>query len=101
MITSQSGAKRARVLRSVAGCVVTGTVLGGLSSAANASLLVYEGFNYTAGANALNSKNGGTGYSAAYASNNNADVVAGSFNYTDADSMPLLTSGNRAFMDST
>src|SRR2546423_15638137 len=72
-----------------------------LSSSASAALLVYEGFNYTAGANALNSKNGGTGYSAAYLSTNNAGVVSGSFSYTHVTSQPLLTSRNRAFMDST
>ena len=63
--------------------------------------LVYEGFDYPAAANGLNSKNGGTGFSAAYASNNNADVLAGTFDYTDVNGKQLQTSGNRAFMDST
>ena len=66
-----------------------------------ATLLVHEDFNYTAGANGLNSQNGGTGYGGGYTSNNNADVVAGSLSYTDANSNQLVTSGNRAFMDST
>lgn len=87
--------------RSVLGCVAATAAMLSLASPARASLLVYEGFNYTPAANGLNSQNGGTGYSAAYASNNNADVLAGSFNYTDALGNKLVTSGNRAFMDST
>ena len=63
--------------------------------------IVYEGFDYPAAANGLNSKNGGTGFSGAYAATNNADVLAGTFNYTDSGGKQLQTSGNRAFMDST
>jgi hypothetical protein len=87
--------------RSIGFVLAACTALLAFSPSVRATLLVYEGFDYTAGANALNSKNGGTGYSAAYSSTNNADVVAGSFSYTDANSMPLLTAGNRAFLDST
>ncbi len=89
-------------LRSLSRCIAAAVVLS-FPIAARATLLVYEDFNYTAGSNALPGKNGGIGYSAAYptGTSNNADVLAGSFNYTDADGKQLVTSGNRAFMDST
>lgn len=87
-------------LRSLSRCIAAAAVFA-FPIAARATLFVYEGFNYTAGANALNSKNGGTGYSAAYSSTNNADVVSGSLGYTDQLGNSLTTLGNHAFMDST
>lgn len=89
-----------KMLRSLSRCIAAAAVLS-FPIAAHATLFVYEGFDYAAGANALNSKNGGTGYSAAYSSNNNADVVSGSLEYTDALGNHLTTLGNHAFMDST
>ncbi len=67
---------------------------------AGASLLIYEGFDYAAGANGLNAQNGGTGFAAAWDSGN-ADVTAGSMAYTDGGGRVLTTSGNRAFIDSS
>jgi hypothetical protein len=60
--------------------------------------LVYEGFDYAAGANALNSKTGGSGFAGAWGTQG-ANIVAGSFSYTDVNGNVLVTSGNRAFMD--
>lgn len=82
------------------GCVAAGVTLLAFSSSVRADLALYEGFDYTAGSNALNGKNGGVGFTAAWG-NQNADVVAGSFAYTDTNGMQLATSGNRAFMDAT
>src|SRR4051812_7357805 len=70
------------------------------SLSAHATLLQYEGFSYTAGANALNGKNGGGGFTSTW-SNAGADVVSGSFSYTDGNGKALPTAGNRAFIDST
>jgi hypothetical protein len=101
MKMSQRNSFVAMVRRPLVGLAAVGAVAMGLAPAAQATLLVYEGFDYTAGANGLNSKNGGTGYSAGYSAGNNADVVTGSFAYTDTVGRQLVTSGNRALMDST
>lgn len=71
------------------------------ASQASASLLIYEGFDYTAGANGLNSQNGGTGFTAAWGAADNADVSAGSMGYTDGGGRALTTSGNRLLVDAS
>ena len=73
-----------KMVRSFLGCIAAGATLLSFSASANAALLVHEPFDYAAGANALNSQNGGTGYSAGYTATNNADVVSGSFSYTSS-----------------
>ena len=60
-----------------------------LGLSAQAAVLVYEPFDYTAGAGALNGTNGGTGFGGAWAGN--GSVVSPGFNYPG-----LLTMGNRA-----
>src|SRR4051812_28123290 len=82
-------------------CAAAAVVSSSLAPAAKANLLTYEGFDYPAAPNGLNSKSGGTGYGGTYSSNNNAAVVLGSFNYPDSAGRQLITAGNRAFMDST
>lgn len=68
--------------------------------ASKASLLAYEGFDYTVGNLAGN--NGGSGWTSAWALNGgntaNSQIVNGSFSYTDALGYSLVTSGNRAFV---
>src|SRR5688572_23754605 len=88
------------MIRSFRGCVAACAALVVLSSSARAAM-VYEGFDYAPGANALNSKNGGNGFAAVSGAwgTQGADVVAGSFSYTDVNGKVLATSGNRAFMD--
>jgi MYXO-CTERM domain-containing protein len=66
----------------------------------HAAPLVYEGFDYAAGVNALNAKTGGSGFAGAWG-NQNADIVAGGFNYTDSNGKQLQTTGNRAYMDAS
>jgi len=60
--------------------------------------LIYEGFDYAAGVNGLNTQNGGTGFTTAWDSGN-ADISSGSMAYTDGDGRMLNTTGNRAFID--
>lgn len=69
---------------------------------ANATLLVYEGFDYAVAVNGANSQNGGTGWTAAWDNPaNGGDITAGSMAYTDGGGRSLVTSGNRYFGDST
>ena len=69
-------------------------------STSNAALVIYEGFDYVAGANGNNAQNGGTGFTAAW-DNGNADISAGSMAYTDGGGRSLITSGNRLFADAS
>ena len=72
--------------------------LAGLTSA-RATLLAYEGFDYTANAT-FTGLSGGSGWSTAWALNGgntlNSVTLAGSFTYTDINGYSLVTSGNRA-----
>jgi MYXO-CTERM domain-containing protein len=90
-----------KLVRSVLGCVAAGAAVLSFSSAASAALLVHEDFNYNVAPQSLNGENGGVGYTAAYLSTSNGDIVAGSFGYTDSAGRTLVTSGNRAYLDST
>ena len=74
-----------------------------IPAGAQAALLVYEGFDYAVGANAINaSANGGIGFGGAWdAPANSGDVIAGSMSYTDGGGRSLTTSGNTYFGDST
>lgn len=67
----------------------------------NASLLAYEGFNYTAGTD-LSGQSGGYGWSNSWTTGIVGDTVisnanSSSLNYTDALGNTLLTSGNTFF----
>ena len=68
---------------------------------ADANLLFYEGFDYTANQTLLGN-NGGIGFSTAWQTNStalgNAWVNAGSFGYTDSYGNVLLTTGNRGMI---
>lgn len=71
------------------------------NNTAQAGLLFYEGFDYTANQTLLGN-NGGTGFSTAWQTNStslgNAWVNSGSFGYTDSFGNSLVTSGNRAMI---
>lgn len=72
------------------------------ASPAPAALLVYEGFDYAAAADGLNTQNGGLGFTTAWTFNaGSPDISAGTMSYTDALGRSLLTSGNRAYFDAT
>lgn len=75
------------------------------ASHAGGALLVYEGFDYNPGADALLGANGGTGFGGAYTANGTAtthgDIVAGSMSYIDNENRALVTSGNKSLMDFT
>ncbi len=57
-------------------------------------LLYYEPFNYTPGSS-LNGQNGGQGFTRAWSGDNYNTIASPGMTYTDADSKPLTTSGNR------
>ncbi len=62
--------------------------------AAHGALVAYEGFNYTAG-EALNEKNGGTGWAGAWTNNGDGSVIlTPGLTYTDSNSAVLPTVGN-------
>lgn len=94
-----------RQLSLTASFVVSAAVAIGTSLSSKASLVAYEGFDYTAG-NTLFGMNGGSGWGAAWANlgttasftASNTLVSSGSFTYTDTYSKQLAVSGNRLFL---
>jgi PEP-CTERM motif len=72
---------------------LTLAVMPCLVSTSQAALIAYEGFDYTAGANALSGKNGGTGWSGAWSAVDN-NIVSPGLSYST-----LQTSGNYAVTD--
>ncbi len=93
-------------LRSITSIGTAAIALSALLSqqTANASLLAYEGFDYTAG-NLDTTKNGGFGWAQAWQPTvsgtiptlvNNQQVFATGFNYTDGIGNALTVSGGRA-----
>jgi hypothetical protein len=79
-------------------------LLVGIAAAipASAQLLVYEGFDYPAGADVLNGQNGGIGFTTAWTANTGSpNVSAGTMTYTDDNGLTLVTGGNRAYFDAT
>ena len=65
---------------------------------ASAALIAYEGFDYPADPDGLNSQNGGIGWSTDWNLGNSA-IIAGGFNYTDGSGNRLVTVANRASTD--
>ncbi|TAL02728.1 MAG: hypothetical protein EPO07_07035 [Verrucomicrobia bacterium] len=85
--------------------VIVPVVLGVLATLgmnqAHATLLAYDGFNYTPGVLSGNSGGGDLGWVAAWQQNggniNNSLVLSGSYSYSDLAGNMLVTSGNRAY----
>ena len=77
---------------------LTAAVGLGLAAESARAALVYEGFDYAPGSNALNGKTGGNGFAGAWG-NQNANILIGGFSYTDTNGNQLVTGGHRAFMD--
>jgi len=81
--------------------IVLGTALGlgvllAASSGAKATLIAYEGFDYTPG-ESIGGKDGGIGWKAPWLTGTGWDLatnVTGSLSYVDANGNALLTSGN-------
>lgn len=93
--------KQFRSITSIGTVAIALTVMLGQQNS-KATLLAYEGFDYTPG-NLDTTKNGGIGWSQAWQPTpttspaiNNQQVFAGGFNYTDGLGNSLVVSGNRA-----
>ena len=77
---------------------IIAVVVAAISARADAALIAYEGFDYPADPNGLNSQNGGIGWSTDWNLGNSA-IIAGGFNYTDGSGNSLVTVANRASTD--
>lgn len=85
-------------IRTLLIAIVGSTVAAGFAGRANAELLAYDGFDYTAGAG-LKDLNGGSGWTSAWDEQNNlifSDVIqAGSLSYMDSMGNSLQTTGGK------
>jgi hypothetical protein len=85
-------------MQSCSKAAILSVFVGFIAVSANAALIAYEGFDYAADPNGLNSANGGVGWNTDWNLGNSA-IILGGFNYTDSFGNQLVTIGNRAATD--
>lgn len=86
-----------RMLRAMLVSMLTGAML--FSATANARLICYDGFDYTAGSN-LSGNDGGEGWSGPWSGNDPAyKIQAPGFEYNSG--RPLYVTGNKVFANNT